>query len=399
MGRARPDEAFPTDEPLKTEALIGRAADISEITTKLKLGINTVLAAPRRTGKTSVCNAVLNALAAEPDFYVAKVDLFKVDSIGSFADELVRQVISNRPALKQALHVAKQSGRSLYEGLSLGLSAKAIAPPDLQGLDISLLPRLSDDPVAHLDYALGLAQKVAAADGKRLLLFIDEFQDVERIGESWQRGWAGAMKRKMRGFFQDSPDVSFLFSGSLEHMMRQMFGSTDEPFFQFGSFHDLRVITSDEWHDGLPPKFSQDQTTVSDEALDYIITRGEGHPRATMLIAQRAHLNAIIAGTHEVNLDLAAVAYEAALRGERGEHEAYIVRARNLGKAGVNRLTVPTLTRIAAGEAPYGGSRSHAPVQRAIYALRDAGLITPNETRGWRVGDPLFAEYLRRERP
>ena len=70
---------------------------------------------------------------------------------------------------------------------------------------------------------------------------------MERIGDSFKRDWAVVLKRKMRAAFQRSPNVSFLFAGSLEHMMRDIFGSSNEPFFHFGGFHHLEPITIEEW--------------------------------------------------------------------------------------------------------------------------------------------------------
>src|SRR5215208_1799494 len=74
--RTASGELFPTDSPLPAGQLIGRRDDVREIATRLEAGTHLILAGPRRTGKTSVCEAAL-ARAARRGLYTAKVDLFR----------------------------------------------------------------------------------------------------------------------------------------------------------------------------------------------------------------------------------------------------------------------------------------------------------------------------------
>ena len=52
-------DLFPTDVPIPASQLIGRGDDVREVATALENGTNLILAGPRRTGKTSVCDAAL----------------------------------------------------------------------------------------------------------------------------------------------------------------------------------------------------------------------------------------------------------------------------------------------------------------------------------------------------
>lgn len=393
MGRGNPNELFPTDEPIGPAELIGRQDDIVEIATQLEVGASVILAEPRRTGKTSVCDAVIDRLAKQ-DYYTVKVDLFLIADIDQFAEALIEATVQNRPLLKKALFQAKKTGKTFYETISLSVGAKMAANGEFDGLDFSILPQLRSDPVALLDYALALPQKIAAADKKRLVLFIDEFQAVEDIGENHGRGWAGILKRKMRASFQQSPNVSFLFAGSLEHMMRTIFGHAEEPFYNFGGFHDLGPILPDEWHAGLLRRFQRDRTKISSAALDFIIAQGQGHPRSTMLIAQKAHILSIIAGTRDVTIAIAEAGYADALKSERPKHEAWVERIQRIGTAAINRVALRSIVAIAKKGAPYAKAKYPNEVARALKAVQDAGFIENEGPRNWRIVDPLFAAYL-----
>lgn len=180
-------------------------------------------------------------------------------------------------------------------------------------------------------------------------LYIDEFQDIQRIGESFRRAWANVLKRKMRATFQRSSDVSFLFAGSPQHMMQTIFGSSGEALFNFGSFHALAPITDEEWHAGLSERFARDRTTVDDAALHMLIARGAGHPRATMLLAESAHMSSIVAGTRAISLDGAMIAYEECLRSELPRHEALVDRIRHIGPPALNRVALPIMATLVDG--------------------------------------------------
>lgn len=397
MAHESPSELFPTDEPLKPGSLIGRSDDIAEITNRLKLGSNVILSAPRRTGKSTVCDAVTAELRNDHDCYAVAVDLFGLDGSDQLADALIESTMSVRPALRKAIYAARQAGKTIYESLGVTLGAKLLATGELDGLEISLLPALPSDPRKHLQYALELPERIAAADGKRLILYVDEFQAIQRIGDNQGSGGATVLKEQMRKAFQRSHNVSFLFAGSLEHMMRALLSDKSEPFFNFGGFHSLHPITRQEWRDGIVARLAQADLGITPVALDSIIDHGTGHPRATMLVAQHAYEAAVLSDADAITSDTAALAYEAALLSERPRHEQMVERIQQISTKAVNRIALRIITTLAAGGAPYASARNPSEPTRALHALRDTGFIARVD-EAWRLTDPLFAEYLRRNR-
>lgn len=115
MPRQRSSDLFPTDQPLPASQLIGREADVRELTETLAGG-NVILAGPRRTGKTSVCDAALSRLARRGCYTVA-VDLFKIASASELAEALVTATLSNRSALRRVLHQTRRAGRAVADAV------------------------------------------------------------------------------------------------------------------------------------------------------------------------------------------------------------------------------------------------------------------------------------------
>src|SRR4051812_8541524 len=102
-------DLFPTDHPIPASQMIGRAADVRELSLALQSATSCVVAGPRRTGKTSVCDAAM-LKAAKEGFYVASVDLFRLADAAELAEALATEVLRNRPTAHKAVAKARTLG-------------------------------------------------------------------------------------------------------------------------------------------------------------------------------------------------------------------------------------------------------------------------------------------------
>ncbi len=378
-------ELFPTDSPIPAGQLIGRRDDLREITTRLEAGTHLILAGARRTGKTSVCEAAL-ARAARRGAYTAKVDLFRVSDAGELAEALASTVIANRSTAHRALRRARSAGRAALSAAQGRAVVKMVGELG-EGVELALTPGLAaQDPERALDLALELPERVARADGKRLILFFDEFQELASARRPY--GDPDAVTNRMRAVFQRTEAVSYLFAGSIEHVMRDLFAPSRRAFSGFGSFYTLRPIDPEDWRAGLADRFAADGCEVAGPAIERIVILGGGHPRATMRIAQQTHLVSLELDTREIDLDLVQLGFERAIEGDRPTMEQIVERIRLLHKQGL--LVART---VAAGQ-PLPRRIQPGARDRVLKLLRDAGILE-HESRGqWRVIDPLLRHYL-----
>ena len=390
MARQPAADLFPTEDPWPPGQLIGRAADVEELSLALANRTHRRLAAPRRTGKTTACEATLAALAKQ-GFYTVGVDLWEASDQAELAEALVVKTIANRPALKRVRHRIAELGRETAS--TIRITSKLVDELGSE-VEVAWKPSLADRaPRRYLRYALELPQRVAEADGTRVIVFFDEFQNVLDLEERGRGKDPEALQKLMRTVFQRSKLVSVLFAGSYEHLMREIF-APDKPLGHFGGFHDLRQITPAEWRAGIRARLKRDRSTITEDALDLLLERSELHPRATVLIAQQAYQAAVTAETHELDGALVRIGIEEAQRQERSKHEQIVDRIRDLGGAQTKRRALKVAKAIARGEPAYRGAHSQT-VARAIDELRDAGLIeSVGRGRGWRVVDPLLRHYL-----
>src|SRR5947209_4628757 len=385
MARQRSTDLFPTDQPIPASQMIGRQADVDEVATALEAGSNLVVAGPRRTGKTSVCDAAVGRLARR-GFYTVSVDLFRIASAAEFAEALVASPISNRSALRRVIQQTGRAGRVIADALHTSAVVKSKAQLG-EELEIAFAPGLAArDPDRYLDYALSLPGRIARADEKRVVVFFDEFQEVGGPHEPY--GDPDRLTKRMRAIFQRSLGVSYLFAGSLEHLMRDLFTPADRALHQFGGFHDLRPIDHQAWAAGLNERFKADDCEIEPSALTRIIEYGEGQPRSTMLISQKSHLVTVELETRSVDLDIVEQGLQSAMAADRVAHEQIIERIRRSHKLGLL-----VAERVARGQPVYSGLQRGA-VRRALENLRDTGIIESNGRGDWRFSNPLVRRFI-----
>jgi hypothetical protein len=372
--------------------MIGRRGDVDRLVLQLSGGAHRVLAAPRRTGKSSVCEAAVGVLRSKR-FYTVSVSLFKYTNAATLAEAIAQETLANRGPMHKLIEKIRDAGATVVKGAALTLAMKTQA--DLgDAVELAIRPGYAArDPERALRMALELPQRIAERDGKRLVLFIDELQEIADSGGGY--GDADGLMRFMRETLHGSERVTALFAGSLEHMMRELFTNRQRAFYGFGGFMELTPILAGEWRAGLIERFTEDDCAVEVQALDRIIELGGLHPRAIMLIAQQAHLASIEADIRRIDLGLALSGWHNALQAERARHVDAVDAIRRMGRSGVVALRIAG--NLANGRAAHHGVESQT-ASRALRHLQRASIVhRSGETGRWQIDDPLLATYIREE--
>lgn len=366
--------------------MIGRAEDVARIATSLAAGQNLRILAPRRTGKTTVCEAALARLREE-GWYAASVDLMDSSGATGLARDLTRSLLSNRPQVKRALGQARDGWRRLGDRI------RTQAVVDLgDGVTIAFSPGLDrQDPDETLRDALSLPQRLAEIDGRPIVVFLDELQEL--AAPSAPFGDPPRLQGRMRSIFQRSRQVSLLFAGSLEHAMQQIF-QPDAPLGGYGGSYALSEIGSNEWEDGLADRFSLAAIGVRRPALQRIVELGDGHPRTTMLISAEAYTAVREAAAETLDADTVALAWARACAHDAERCRLSVERMRQLPVARGKDLPLRLARALAAGEPPYAVSGHPEQIKRALGALGDMGVVEQLGRGDWRVPDPILRAYL-----
>ncbi len=373
-------ELFPTDDPVKPDLLIGRAEDVRDLASRLGEGTHVVMAGPRRTGKSTVGLAALQRVRSSK-VYTAQVDLWDHEDLPSLTRALA-QLIS--PTV-----VAETLGEPVRVGASSASPAGRLRRLSISGEDVELAwtaPSPGRAPAVSLGAAIRLAQRIAEQDEKRIVLFLDEFQDI--ASSSHRFGDPDVLTKQLRSELQRSPLISVLFAGSMEHLMRELFGPTRRALSQFGNFHELTPISPHEWEAGIAARYNELDVQAAKDTLPEIVALGEGHPRTTMLIA-RETLTVTLARRDGRRIELGDVrgGQELAMQADRLRHEEIVERLRSTAHA------YPIALRVARGQRPYSGTPSSG-ARRALNMMERAGIAEHHGRGDWVIPEPLLRSYL-----
>ena len=208
-----------TERYFTTQMAVGRAfcdrdSERLQLQTNLAKGNHTVVVAPRRYGKTSLVCYVLNEMKAD----YAEVDLFCAVSAKSVCNKIAG---GTSQLLKSIVPLTTKTLMTLgeyFQNASFGIKAGQ--------LEFQLgLGKLGVDPVEELLNMLVGLEKVAAKYSKRMVIFLDEFQDLVKVDKSRE------IQAVIRAVAQKTQHLVFVFSGSSRYMLRKIFDDRNEPLY------------------------------------------------------------------------------------------------------------------------------------------------------------------------
>lgn len=376
-----PTDVFPLGKPVRAEDLVDREDFIDRLVDRLRDGQSAIIASPRRTGKSSVAQEVLRRLHRR-GAYTAAVDVFLASSQEQLGALLLHAILRNRDSRLKAM--VRNAWRELRDIL-----ARARLQTRFKDLELELvLDRHDPDPEALLLFAFETAERMAERDGRRMVIMLDEFQELADLGDP-------ALLKRLRAVFQHQRHVTYLFLGSKPAIMRSIFADRRQAFDRFALLLDLPPIPDEAWREYLRRKFASLGMEVKERALDILLERTGGHPYSVMAVASAAYYGA----KHEahratIDADRVQVAWEEALDSLSPVYQADWESVRS------HRHAAAVLEAIAQGRGPYIRGLKPQQVTKVLRFLERSGLIERGDRRGsYRIVEPMFAWWIRERLP
>lgn len=226
---------------------IGRERETKRLLDNFKGGINVILMSPRRLGKTSLVKHVCNKLD-DKDIITVYLDIFGCKSEYDFYNKLTAEVLK-QTASKHELWF-EEAKEFLYR-----LTPKISFSPEPNS-DFSI--SLGITPKTHTpEEVLQMAETIAIKRKKRIVICIDEFQQIGEMSNSKQ------IQARLRTVWQHQKHVSYCLFGSKHHLMSSIFLHRSMPFFQFGDTISLNKIATEDWVEYIVSHFADGKRTIS----------------------------------------------------------------------------------------------------------------------------------------
>ena len=238
-----------------------RKNETARLLANFKHGINTVLISPRRWGKTSLVQKVCN-LAKSDDLKVVYLDIFSCRSDREFYDAFASAVLKQTSTRwDEWVENAKLFLSRITPKISFGTD-----PMTDFSISLELNPK-SDD----ITEILQLPEKIAQKKGCRIVVCIDEFQQIAEFGDSKN------FQKRLRTIWQLQKSVSYCLFGSKKHLMNELFEKKNFPFYKFGDAIYLQKIPTADWVEYICGRFEATGKSISPKLAQKVCDTVENH--------------------------------------------------------------------------------------------------------------------------
>ena len=361
-----------------------RNAERSELACNIRTGTHTWLWGYRRVGKTSLVAQVLQDMEmAGHDVIATHLDLLVVHDVQGLEALL-------RPAVERLGSQLGSGDRSATEKLAEAFSRlKPEFALGANGLSVKLTA--SQPPAPAVSEALLGLDRAAGMSGKRVVIVLDEFQQLGRLKPVAAKL---AMEGAIRHAAERADHVTYVFSGSEKHLLASMFEDGNRPLYRLCrkialdriGESDYRAFLQRACHErwGLP---------IEDAAIGAVLALTARHPH---------YVNALCSRLWHGQSPPTAAAVESAW-------SRIVDEEGRVAKASIARLTASQramLRAVARSRAGVEHPTSHeflAPLRlpastggRAKELLEQDEFIRRDDDGRWMLVDPVMTAYLRR---
>lgn len=236
--------------------------------------INTIIISPRRWGKTSLVHKVAKLISEEDkNTIICQVDIFNCRTEEDFYTVFANSLLKSTTTVWEEF----VSGVKKY----LGRLAPVVSISDAsQTYELSFGIDFKDSRLSY-DEILDLPQVIANDTKKKIVVCIDEFQNINEYEEPL------AFQRKLRSHWQKHTSVCYCLYGSKRHMLLNIFNDYGMPFYKFGDILFLKKIERQEWISFISQRFLSTGKRISPDLSGVIADKMKNHPYYTQQLSQQ----------------------------------------------------------------------------------------------------------------
>ena len=241
------------------EYFFGRDTERKELISALRNGRNITLMSPRRMGKTGLIKDTFYQIGKENKNAVCLyMDIFATKSLGDFVSLLGKTVIGKLDSIPQ---------KTASAIANIFKSCRVVFSTDIA----SGLPQASlDFKEQDTQNTLGEIFSYIKESDKECIIAIDEFQQISEYPET-------ETEALLRSYIQFCPNLHFIFSGSKQHLMDDIFSSAARPFYRSTEKMNLKPIPMETYFKFSCNWMKTIGITLDKNTFEKIYNMVEGH--------------------------------------------------------------------------------------------------------------------------
>ena len=259
---------FPTTGYIGPAYFCDREDELATLIKNIEGGNSTSLIALRRLGKTALIRHLFHHLKS--DYIPIYMDILPTESLGELLNQFTTSVAASLPE-KSAL------GRKIWNFIR---SLRPVISYDaLQGtplISISASPDQSKQSISELFAIL-------ENQSKPIVIAIDEFQQILSYPEKKIDAW-------LRSIIQKLNNVNFIFAGSQQHLMQELFANPERPFYRSTQLLKIGKLPHATYREFIIDKFTGHGKTLSEETANEMLHWADNHTYYVQLLCNRTFI-------------------------------------------------------------------------------------------------------------
>lgn len=236
-----------------------RIEESEKLISHLQNGRNVTLVSPRKVGKTGLIKHTFHLIKEKiKDAVCIYVDIFHTHNQHEFVQILGKAIIEEK------LLDSRNSVNKILNYFSLW--RPTLTPDPMTGIpSISITIERS-----HSEHTIKSIFDYLANSGKEVYLAIDEFQTITDYPET-------GTEALLRSYIQFIHNVHFIFSGSKQHLMYEIFGSPKRPFYQSTAIMAIEPLHKEIYYDFASRFFKDKKGELSEDVFNQLYKQFDGY--------------------------------------------------------------------------------------------------------------------------
>ncbi|MCH8317054.1 MAG: ATP-binding protein [Bacteroidetes bacterium] len=277
----KPQTPFPISGYFGPEYFCNRKNETQALLNNLYNGVSTTLISIRRMGKTGLIHHVQHKISKDWD--TIYLDILPTENLQNFLNVLATGML-------HAVSERSGPGKKVWDFIK------------------SLRPTFSFDPVSG-DPQVSFESKPPATQQninsilqllekhpKPVMIAIDEFQQILNYPEKNIDAW-------LRSIIQQLKNVFFIFSGSRQHLMTELFTIPSRPFYRSAQLLKLEKIQYHEYCSFISEKFKKNNRNIDESIIREMLEWTQTYTYYVQLLCNRVFLTGEKKITHECWMD------------------------------------------------------------------------------------------------
>ena len=229
------------------EYFCDREKEAAKLKGAIENGRNVVLLSLRRMGKTGLIKHLFHKLKKEGDVHVIYMDIVNAKSTQEFSNLLANSVFEDLSSKSKRIY---DNLMKFFTRFSPVLTYDSVTGVPSISLTLHNEQRTEASVAGIFEYL--------EKQNKPVVIAIDEFQQIVNFENK-------GFEAFLRSHIQHLNNVRFIFSGSQQHILTDMFSSYSRPFYQSGDYLKLERIPKDVYAGFIVQKFKETRKIIQTE--------------------------------------------------------------------------------------------------------------------------------------